>query len=274
MKNELIKLTDNCFYSECDDFTDRPTLGYIKGKRKAIIIDGGASKRHIHEFLDALKQYDLRAPDYCLLTHWHFDHIFGLSELDIPIISHEKTKEKILEAMTMDWEKEIVEKDMQIKNEFKDGVFDIGMALPDITFQEKMTFDLGDSQISYEHITCDHTDDSCVIYSEESETVFLGDCLYCGFKDDLLYWNADILIALYDHLINDNGKFYVDSHRGLLSLREMKDMRDDFALMVELTQKEYDANDIEKVKSQIKRKVMQDEIEMCCEFLLNGRRLK
>ena len=274
MKIELKKLTENCFYSECDDFTDRPTLGYIKGKRKALIIDGGASKRHIHEFLDELEKHDLRAPDYCLLTHWHFDHIFGLSELDIPIISHENTKEKIREAMKVDWEKEITEGDMQIKNEFKDGVFDIGMALPDITFQKKMTFDLRGSQIIYEHITCDHTDDSCVIYSEEAETVFFGDCLYCGFKEGLRYWDADILMALYDHLIDYNGKFYVDSHRGLLSLREMKDMRDEFALLVELIQKEYDSSDIEKVKNQIKRKEMQGEIEMCCEFLLNGQKIK
>ena len=143
-----------------------------------------------------------------------------------------------------------------------------------MTFQEKMTFDLGEGQIIYEHITCDHTDDSCVICSEESETVFFGDCLYCGFKDGELYWNADILMALYDHLIDYNGKYYIDSHRGLLSLREMKDMRDDFALMVELIQKEYDANDIEKAKTQIKRKEMQDEIEMCCEFLKNGQELK
>jgi len=274
MQNKLIMLTNNSFYSECDDFTDRPTFGYIRGKEKAILIDGGASKRHIHEFLEAIKQHDLKAPDFCLLTHWHFDHIFGLSELDIPIISHEKTKEKILETMKVDWEKEITEGDMQIKNEFKDGVFDIGMALPDMTFQKKMTFDLGESQVIYEHITCDHTDDSCVIYSEESETVFFGDCLYCGFKEGLRYWDEDILIALYDHLIDYNGKYYIDSHRGLLSLQEMKDMRDDFALMVELIQKEYNSNDIEKVKTQIKRKVMQDEIEMCCEFLLNRRKLK
>lgn len=274
MTNKFVQLTKNCFYSECDDFTDRPIFGYIQGKEKAIIIDGGASKRHVHEFLDSLKAHDLKAPDYCLLTHWHFDHIFGLSELNMPIISHKNTQEKILEAMAVDWEKEIVEKDMQIKNEFKDGVFDIGMALSDITFQERMTFELGDSQVIYEHITCDHTDDSCVIYSKESETVFFGDCLYCGFKDGIRYWDEDILMALYDHLIGYNGKYYVDSHRGLLTLQEMKDMRDDFALMIELIQKEYDANDIEKAKKHIKRKEMQDEIEMCCEFLLNGRKLK
>jgi len=41
-----------------------------------------------------------------------------------------------------------------------------------------------------------------------------------------------------------------------------------------LIEKEYDANDIEKAKKHIKRKELQDEIEMCCEFLLNGRKLK
>ena len=274
MTNKFVQLTKNCFYSECDDFTDRPTFGYIQGKEKAIIVDGGASKRHAREFLNALKEHELKLPDYCLLTHWHFDHIFGLSELNMPILSHEKTKEKILEAMAVDWEKEIVEKDMQIKNEFKGGVFDIGMALPDITFQEKMTFDLGDSQVIYEHITCDHTDDSCVIYAEEAETVFFGDCLYIGFKDGIRYWDEDILMALYDHLIGYNAKYYIDSHRGLLSLREMKDMRDDFALMIQWIEKDYNSTDIERVKSRLKRKEMQEEIEMCCEFLLNGRKLK
>lgn len=104
--------------------------------------------------------------------------------------------------------------------------------------------------------------------------MFFGDCLYCGFKDGFRYWDVDILMALYDHLIDYNGKYYVDSHRGLLTLQEMKDMRDDFALMIGLIQKEYDSNDIERLKGQIKRKELQNEIEMCCEFLLNGRKLK
>ncbi len=46
-------------------------------------------------FLEMLKEKNVSNPDFVALTHWHWDHIFGLSVLQNALtISHAETKKK------------------------------------------------------------------------------------------------------------------------------------------------------------------------------------
>ena len=75
---DLIKLSEHIYYLKYDEVGDRPNLYYIKGKDYSVCIDAGNSKRHIEKFYSALKQNNLEDPRYTIITHWHWDHTFGL----------------------------------------------------------------------------------------------------------------------------------------------------------------------------------------------------
>src|SRR5690349_23500553 len=70
---------------------DRPSLCAVVGTNHTLMLDAGASRTHTRLFLDALSAAQLPHPDYVALTHWHWDHIFGAAELNIPIIAHHQT---------------------------------------------------------------------------------------------------------------------------------------------------------------------------------------
>ena len=53
------------------------------------------SEEHAQLFLEMLKEQNVSNPDFVALTHWHWDHIFGLSVLRNALtISHAETKKK------------------------------------------------------------------------------------------------------------------------------------------------------------------------------------
>jgi glyoxylase-like metal-dependent hydrolase (beta-lactamase superfamily II) len=225
MEQKFIQLTENFYYLEEEEYRDRPVLGYFKGKTGSVMIDGGTSIKHIRQFLDHLKENHLSHPDYCVLTHWHWDHIFGLSELNGPIIAHENTKNIMKEMENTDWKNTITEKDYPIKNEFEDGVFDIGIRLPAITFEKKMTIETGADTLIIEKVQADHTDDCCVVFSVNEKVLFFGDCLYVGSDDKKgFYYHREVYLNLLKKLMSYGAEYYIDSHSGVLKHNDMEKM--------------------------------------------------
>lgn len=82
---------------------DRPSLCAVVGANQTLMLDAGASRIHTHLFLDALSVAQLPQPDYVALTHWHWDHIFGAAELNIPIIAHTQTASAIAAQASFQW---------------------------------------------------------------------------------------------------------------------------------------------------------------------------
>ena len=76
----LKKVTDRIYYLPGEDFTgrDRPFLYYIRGDKLSLAVDAGNSPDHVELFYSQLKAAGLPLPDITLLTHWHWDHTFGL----------------------------------------------------------------------------------------------------------------------------------------------------------------------------------------------------
>ncbi len=94
MQTKLKKITDNILYLPADDNTDRPILAAICGDKKTLLIDSGNSSNHARLFLEELKRNNVKSPDYVVITHWHWDHIFGIQEMSLPTIASKETGEK------------------------------------------------------------------------------------------------------------------------------------------------------------------------------------
>ena len=86
--------------------SDRPVLGYIRGERYSLAVDAGNSRRHVEKFYAALDAAELRRPDFTVLTHWHWDHTFGLHAVDGAAIACEATNEMLCRASRWKWSEE------------------------------------------------------------------------------------------------------------------------------------------------------------------------
>jgi glyoxylase-like metal-dependent hydrolase (beta-lactamase superfamily II) len=72
---------------------DRPSLCAVAGERGTIWLDAGASAAHAREFAAFLADQGVGAPSHVVLTHSHWDHVFGAAELGAHVVAHERTGE-------------------------------------------------------------------------------------------------------------------------------------------------------------------------------------
>lgn len=87
----LTRLTDRVFYLPNDDSTDRPLLGLVTGDRCSLVVDSGNSPAHAGEFLRHVAGMNVPPPRYLAITHWHWDHVFGISTMNLTTITSHQT---------------------------------------------------------------------------------------------------------------------------------------------------------------------------------------
>ncbi len=98
----LKQLTKNIHYLPFGD-NDRPTLAAISGSRYTLIVDSGNTPNHATLFLSLLSEYSLSPIRYVVLTHWHWDHSFGLSTMNYISKAHRLTAKNLLELSQLEW---------------------------------------------------------------------------------------------------------------------------------------------------------------------------
>ena len=92
---KLQKTSDRIYYLSAYSETDRPVLGYIRGDRYSLMVDAGNSSNHVDLFNRELTELGLPLPDYVAITHWHWDHTFGMSAVTGKTIANKITNEQL-----------------------------------------------------------------------------------------------------------------------------------------------------------------------------------
>jgi glyoxylase-like metal-dependent hydrolase (beta-lactamase superfamily II) len=167
---------------------DRPSLCAVEGERATIWLDAGSSPAHTREFLDALAGEGVSKPTHVVLTHSHWDHVFGADELGAHVVAHELTAGYLRDLAETDWSDEALDRRVaagvssqqhadNVKRELP-SPRDVRIRLAEIVFREGLDFDLGGVRAQVRHVGGDHADDSSVVYIEPDSVLFLGDCLY------------------------------------------------------------------------------------------------
>ncbi|MDU2490910.1 MAG: MBL fold metallo-hydrolase [Clostridium celatum] len=100
---ELKQLTERIYYTESDPTCDRPVLGYILGDQCSVMIDAGNSESHVKDYNYAVGKKGFKKPKYCVITHGHWDHTFGMHALDVETIAHDKTNEELERMSSWAW---------------------------------------------------------------------------------------------------------------------------------------------------------------------------
>lgn len=175
---ELQKITDNVFYYPHQPETDRPMLAYVRGEKFALAIDAGNSANHVDEFYKSLENSSLAKPDCTVITHWHWDHTFGLHHIYGLSIAHRKTNEYLNQERAKlgdsQYLKFMKRDDKCLAKEYESGQ-NITVVLAYIQFETEITLNLGGMTAKIFHAESPHSDDTSLIYIPEAKVLFLGD---------------------------------------------------------------------------------------------------
>lgn len=229
----LQKLSDRIFYMPNNDETDRPTLGLISGSKYSMIVDSGNSTKHAEEFLKELSKIDISPIKYLVLTHHHWDHVFGIKKMNLITIAHEKTKEELDKMRTLKWDDESMHEFIEkkifsefmvecMKKEIEDRE-NIKIGEIDIIYKDSLEIDLGGLTCMIRSIGGPHTDDSTMIYIPEEKTMFLGDSVYGRRYNNLYGYDKDKLFDTIDTIESYSTENYILSHESLCDRKEIID---------------------------------------------------
>ena len=274
---QLIQMSKRILYLTPYQETDRPLLAAIVGDRKTLLIDAGNSSSHAKLFLEQLGELHIKG-DWLVLTHWHWDHVFGLKEM--PIISRSQTLQHITELMDVTWTDCALDKRVElgieipfcaeaIKKELGMNR-DITLCLPELTFDSRMTIDLGGVSCVIEHVGGDHSSDSSLIYIPEEKILFIGDCLYPNIYASKWNYTIEKSRRLVEQLEKYDANIIFLSHQEApLTKAEFEEellLLKNTAFLAEKFQ-----GDQEKIKREmsahLQRELTEDEEETICFFV-------
>ncbi|MFC0215512.1 MBL fold metallo-hydrolase [Paenibacillus chartarius] len=231
--HHLMKISDRFWYYTPVGETDRPILGMVVGTERTLMIDAGNSPAHAREFLKALAGQNVAEPDMVVLTHAHWDHIFGLSALEgVLSVSSAHTREKIAGQIGLSWSDEALEERARswtvtqhsidaIRKEFGQER-EIALVETRMTFTDRLEVDLGGVTCVLQHVGGDHAADSSVVYIPEEKLLFLADCLCPDIHAPQRNYTPRGTVELLDRLDAFDAEVYIWSHGGLTSKEEYR----------------------------------------------------
>ena len=88
---ELKRLSEHIWNMPFETERDRPNLDYVKGGNWSLAIDAGHSAAHTKAFYALLEKESLPLPSLTVLTHWHWDHTFGMHAVNGLCLANAKT---------------------------------------------------------------------------------------------------------------------------------------------------------------------------------------
>lgn len=221
-RHRFNRIGQHTFWLSPDSTTDRPALGVVTGKRCSLLVDAGNSPAHVQALYDQLQLHNIAPPSFVALTHWHWDHVFGTSVLDLPTFASEETRRIVTLMADLDWSDWALEqrvadgreiafcRDM-IKAELPDRAA-LTIRPPEISFSSEVTIDLGGVTCQIILVGGDHAHDSSIVYVPEDKVVFLGDCFYDDLHHGPRRLTTTQLFPLLDRLIAFDATCYVPSH--------------------------------------------------------------
>jgi glyoxylase-like metal-dependent hydrolase (beta-lactamase superfamily II) len=140
-------------------------LGVIVGSHQIMLVDTGSSPeqgRTVRESLLAMTDKPLIT---VVVTHWHFDHSFGLAAFaDIQRIAHESVRARLGSAEATAAAAGL-------------GVNPEELGRPDVEIAVATAIDLGDRRVEIVHIGRGHTDGDLVVVIPDADVLFAGDLI-------------------------------------------------------------------------------------------------
>ena len=190
---ELNRLTERIWVYPYEQERDRPNLSYIRGDRWSLAVDAGHSADHVRAFYRALEEAGLPLPSLTVLTHWHWDHTFGMHAVHGLCLANERTNRYLADfraRLSKEGTGFFLDMHETIRREYGDGK-PVVVTLADLVFREEVLLDPGSCPVRVFRAEAPHTDDSSLVEIPGEKVLILGDCSGGVFPD----WTMDPVLA-------------------------------------------------------------------------------
>src|SRR5574344_100512 len=161
---EVIKLNNYTIIFKYQEINDQPNIVYLYGSNQAILVDAGPSKDFAKKVSNYLKENNLRLPTYVIITHYHWDHTFGMCGYDCKMITSSFTDSRLKAFKEIDFTKDnYISDDLINLFSKKHLLFEypdlskIEIKEADIIVDNKMSIDLGELEVLIIPISSSHT---------------------------------------------------------------------------------------------------------------------
>lgn len=278
----IYKIGKSFSYMTPVSLTDRPILGMVTGAHKTLLIDAGNSEAHVNYFINELQKQGVPRPNIVVLTHWHWDHIFGLSALEDTVsIASKATEIEMRKLVPFSWSDEAIDARVKegieiefcakaIKEEYVDER-NINIVLPDITFNNRLEINLGGVTCILQHVGGDHAADSVVVYVKEEKILFLADCIYPKMYAEKVHYTIEEIRELLNVLETFDAETYIPSHQQPISKQEFQEEAQKLRKIADYTElyKGSYTNVLNAYKKDVQRELNENEMETIENFV-NG----
>lgn len=185
----LIQLHEQVWmYPQHPDFNRlEPVIGVITTPTRTVLIDSGNGPLHAQGLEAELKRIGAPPVETVILTHHHWDHVFGTSHFNATVIGHEAGYGHLKRYSAMNWQEYIAEQlklnpnalSQKAKLEAIDDFDAFQVKAPVLTFTDQLVLHLdGGMTLQLKHVGGHHAEDSIMIKAVEANLVFVGDAFY------------------------------------------------------------------------------------------------
>ncbi len=224
----LTKVADNV-YSYVDVKNAAPgnsfaaNAGIVIGSDGILVVDTLISAKEARKFMADIKKVSSKPIRYVVDTHYHLDHAFGNGEFaraGATIISHAADRKNLEQKgeSTLKRAKEfgLTEEDMRGTE----------IALPALTFTDRMSIYLGDEEAELIYLCPSHTKGSVMVYLPKSKVLFTGDIVFSDFhpylaEGDMAGWMRNL-----DYILSLDVKTIVPGHGPISGKKDVEQMKE------------------------------------------------
>ena len=196
--------------------------GIVIGRDGVLVVDTLISAREGERFLADIRAVTDKPIRYVVNTHTHLDHALGngvFAKLGATLIAHEADR-----ALLATQGAAILQRagSYGLKPEEMVGT---EVVVPTLAFSDRMTIDLGDTEVQLLRFAPSHTAGSLVVYLPAQKLLFSGDILFTDFHPNLTDADLDGWTKTLDHLLGMDITQIVPGHGPLSTKKDLQEMR-------------------------------------------------
>jgi len=151
-----------------------PNVGAIEGEDFLVAFEARATPAAARDWLAQLREHTDKPVRYLVLSHYHAVRVLGASAFEAEVIvAHENTRKLIAERGQEDWESEYG----RMPRLFQEPEGIPGLTWPTMTFNERLTIDLGGDRghLVLQYCGRGHTAGDIVAWVPRERILFAGD---------------------------------------------------------------------------------------------------
>ena len=208
----LNRLTERIWLYPYEEERDRPNLGYIRGDRWSLAVDAGHSRAHTDAFYRALEEAGLPLPSLTVLTHWHWDHTFGMHAVHGLCLAGAETDRhlrRFRDRLNREGPDFFLAMHPSIRREYS-GNLPVIVIPADLTYSGEMTLDPGNCPVRVFEAASPHTNDATLVEAAGEGVLFLGDACCDTFETGEK--NPDLCARLAGAIRASHARTCVEGH--------------------------------------------------------------